>query len=114
MRTTPPLPTRQPPKPWFPLPVTIRLGDARVAGYVESVAGTGMVVQALEPLPTSLPADCEVLFETSDTIPAARGMIEAPDRAARRFRVSMTRPKTRGPLLLGATLLARAAGAGTA
>lgn len=94
--------------------MTIRLGDTRVAGYVESVAGTGMVVQALEPLPMPLPADCEVLFETPDWLPAARGTVESPDRAARRFRVSMTRPGSPGPLLLGAPLLSRSRGAGTA
>src|SRR5438477_1933698 len=109
MRLIPRRTSQHPPKPWIPIPVTVRFGDTRVAGYVERMAGTAMLVQALEPLPSSLPAECEVLFELLDYAPVARGTVARPDRAGRRFRVSINRRENRSPVLLGAALLARLA-----
>ena len=96
----------RPPRPYLPLPVTIRCGSSLIEGYAERLTGSDVLVQALGVLPP-VTGECEISIELPLCTAVAHGSVTSLDPTTRTLSVEFTTLDSSGHLLLAAAIAER-------
>src|SRR5437588_4740101 len=81
--------TQRFPRPFLPLPVTVRCAGSTIEGYAEHLTGTEVLVQALGAVP-AVAGDCELTIDLALGTAHAHGGITHVDPEARTLSVVFT------------------------